>query len=128
MNRLPTPAESAVKHPLRLLHVEDSQADSDLIVRQLARAGYDLCVERVEDAEAMREALAKRDWDVIIADHHLPRFNAATALDVLRESGLDIPFIVVSGTIGEEAAVAMMKSGAHDYLAKDKLARLPPAV
>ncbi len=113
---------------LRLLQVEDSESDARLIVRRLESAGYDVQAERVDNAGELRSALARQAWDVIISDHQLPQFDASAALEVLQESGLDLPFIVVSGTIGEEIAVAMMKAGAHDYLLKENLARLAPVV
>ncbi len=113
---------------LRVLVVEDNESDAALIVRLLERAGYEVRSERVEDADQMRAALERQGWDVIIADYRLPGFDAPGALATLQASGQDIPFIVVSGTIGEQLAVAMMKSGAHDYLMKDNLARLAPAV
>ncbi len=114
--------------PLRLLQVEDCESDAALIARILTRSGYAVDCERVESAQQMREALAQRSWDLIIADYRLPDFGAPPALSVLHESGLDIPFIVVSGAMGEEVAVAMMKAGAQDYLLKHDLARLAPAV
>lgn len=114
--------------PLRLLQVEDSESDAALILRLLQKAGYDIDAERVEDANAMRAALNAREWDIIIADFRLPQFDARAALNVLRETGMDLPFIVVSGTIGEDVAVEMMRSGAQDYLIKGNLARLAPAV
>jgi PAS domain S-box-containing protein/putative nucleotidyltransferase with HDIG domain len=114
--------------PLRVLIVEDSESDAGLIVRQLQGGNYNLVYERVEIAEEMRAALVQSDWDIVIADYHLPRFSAPAALETLKESGRDVPCIIVSGTIGEEKAVAMMKAGAHDYLMKDNLARLVPAV
>jgi PAS domain S-box-containing protein len=113
---------------LRVLQVEDSESDAALIVRLLQKAGYDVRAERVEDADAMRAALARQTWEVIVADYQVPDFDAPIALQVLHETGLDLPFIVVSGTIGEDVAVAMMKAGAHDYLIKGNLARLAPAV
>jgi two-component system, cell cycle sensor histidine kinase and response regulator CckA len=113
---------------LRVLQVEDSESDAALIARLLQKAGYDVCFRRVEDAHGMRAALEGAVWDVIIADHHMSRFDAPGALRILHETGQDIPFLIVSGSIGEELAVAMMKSGAHDYLNKDNLARLVPAV
>jgi two-component system cell cycle sensor histidine kinase/response regulator CckA len=113
---------------LRVLQVEDSESDAALMARILAKAGYDLHAERVDDPEAMRDALARAEWDVIIADHRMGPFDAPGALRVLHETGRDIPFIVVSGSIGEELAVTMMKSGAHDYLLKNNLTRLVPAV
>ena len=114
--------------PLRLLHVEDSAGDAALTERALVRAGYEVLSERVENAAKMRAALAGQSWDLILADYRLPGFDAPAALAILRESGLDIPFIVVSGAIGEELAVAIMRAGAHDYLLKEDLARLGPAV
>jgi PAS domain S-box-containing protein len=113
---------------LAVLIVEDRESDAQLVVRALSQAGYDVVPERVETAAEMRAALAKQAWDVVISDYSLPQFNGPAALTLLHEMGLDIPFIVVSGTIGEETAVAMMKAGAHDYLLKGNLARLAPAV
>ncbi len=114
--------------PLRVLIVEDSESDAALAVRFLVKAGYAVSYERVETAEEMRAALSSQSWEVVISDYNLPQFDAPASLAVLKESGLDIPFIIVSGTVGEETAVAMMKLGAHDYLMKGKLARLAPAV
>ena len=114
--------------PLRVLQVEDSQSDAALIERVLAGAGFAVHSERVESAAEMRAALAKWRWDLIIADYRLPEFGAPSALSLLQETGQDIPFIVVSGAMGEEVAVAMMKAGAQDYLLKHDLARLVPAV
>lgn len=113
---------------LRVLQIEDSESDAALIVRALEKARYQVECVRVEDAAGMRAALAERTWDVIIADYHLPQFDAPAALEILRDSGRDIPFIVVSAIMGEDTAVEMLKSGAHDYLLKDRLARLGPAV
>ncbi len=113
---------------LRVLQVEDSESDAALIVRLLEKSGYIVLAERVEDAEPMRQALARQDWDVVIADYQLPQFDAGVALDILHECGRDIPFIVVSGMIGEDRAVEMMRAGAHDYVLKDRIARLAPAI
>jgi two-component sensor histidine kinase/FixJ family two-component response regulator len=113
---------------IRLLQVEDSESDGLLIVRRLRKAGYEVDALRVETAAQMRAALAGGAWDVVIADYCLPTFSAPLALAVLKELDLDIPFLVVSGAMGEEVAVNMMKAGAHDYLLKDRLERLPPAV
>lgn len=118
----------AMNEPLAVLMVEDSEDDARLILRHLKRSGFDLTWKRVQTEGELREQLVDRDWDVIISDYRLPQFDAPTALQVLQESQLDIPFLVVSGTIGELSAVAMMKAGAHDYLMKDNLARLPEAV
>jgi PAS domain S-box-containing protein len=114
--------------PLRVLMVEDSENDAGLIIRRLQQAGYDLVHERVETADAMRTALAQTDWDIVLADYRMPHFSASAALEILQASGRDLPFIIVSGTIGEEKAVALMKAGAHDYVMKHNLARLVPAV
>ena len=114
--------------PLRVLQVEDSESDAALIVRLLEKAQYEVHSQRVEDAAEMRAALASQTWDVIIADYRLPGFDAPGALRILHETGEDVPFLVVSANIGEALAVEMMRSGAHDYLMKDNLARLAPAV
>jgi PAS domain S-box-containing protein len=114
--------------PLSVLLVEDSEDDALLVVRELRRGGYDVDFERVEVGDAMAAALARRTWDVIIADYSLPGFDAPAAFEVLRAHGADIPFIIVSGTMGEETAVGAMKLGVHDYLLKGKLARLVPVV
>lgn len=114
--------------PLNLLLVEDSQDDALLLLHFLEEGGYAPQYLRVETAGQFQEALERQTWDLILADHNLPRFSGLTALKILQEKELDIPFILVSGAIGEETAVAAMKAGAHDYLLKDKLARLAPAV
>ena len=114
--------------PLRVLLVEDSESDAALIVRHLTMADYDVRWERVETAGQMRAALEQPDWDIVIADYMLPGFDAPAALAILQQTGLDLPFAVVSGHIGEETAVALMKAGAHDYLMKNHLARLAPVV
>ncbi len=113
---------------LRLLIVEDSEDDTLLLVRELQRHGYAPVFERVETAAAMQAALTEQTWDIVIADYVLPHFNALDALQVLKQLNIDLPFIVVSGVIGEETAVAAMKAGAHDYLMKGNLQRLAPAV
>lgn len=114
--------------PLRILLVEDSADDELLLLEHLEVVGYAPSCTRVQDAEAMKQALAAGDWDVVISDYNLPTFKAEEALDILHASGLDIPFVLVSGAIGEERAVAIMKAGAHDYVMKDNLARLAPAI
>ena len=114
--------------PLRVLIVEDSEDDALLVIHELKRGGYDTTFERVETAETMTAALKKQVWDIIIADYRLPHFSAPEALELFHQSGLDLPFIVISGTIGEETAVAIMKAGAHDYLMKGNLTRLVPAI
>jgi PAS domain S-box-containing protein len=111
-----------------VLLVEDSETDAKLVMRELRSTGQDLELERVEDAESMRLALEKGTWDIVISDWSMPRFSARAALEVLKKTGLDLPFIIVSGTVGEELAVDAMRAGAHDYVLKDKLGRLTPAV
>lgn len=117
-----------MSEPLRLLQVEASASDAALTEGALTKAGYTVHSERVVNAPQMRTALAKQSWDLIVADYRLPQFDAKSALSLLHESGHDIPFIVVSGALGEELAVSMMKAGAQDYLLKRNLARLAPAV
>lgn len=99
-----------------------------LLTRHLSRAGYELISDRVDTAEAMKAALKTREWDVILCDYSMPHFNALQALELMKEIKLDIPFIIISGTIGEAAAVEGMRAGAHDYLMKDGLIRLVPAI
>jgi len=114
--------------PLRALIVEDRAADAEMILRELRRGGFDTAYERVETAEALRAALARQPWDIVLSDYYLPAFDAPGALAVLQSSGIDVPFIVVSGSVGEDTAVAAMRVGATDYIMKDRLQRLPPAV
>ncbi len=113
---------------LNVLLVEDSEEDAEMIVQALRSGGYEIHSQRVESAAQMTAALARQAWDVLISDYSLPQFNGRAALELLKNSGLDLPFLAVSGTCGEEVAVEMMKSGAHDYLMKDNLKRLVPAV
>ena len=117
-----------MKKPLRILVVEDSEDDALLMMRELRRAGFDPHFERVETPVAMEAALDRQDWDIILADYSLPAFDALTALALVKGKDLDLPFIIVSGVIGEETAVAAMRAGAHDYIMKGHLARLAPAV
>jgi PAS domain S-box-containing protein/putative nucleotidyltransferase with HDIG domain len=113
---------------LSILIVEDSEDDALLIIRQFKKAGYDTIFKRVETAYQMKTALKDASWDLVISDYNLPEFDAPSALTLLQESGQDIPFIVVSGVIGEETAIALMKAGANDYVMKNNLMRLIPAV
>ena len=113
---------------LKVLLVEDSEEDSLLMLRELCRGGYTPLQRRVETAPDLRQALRDQQWDVILSDYRMPAFDAPGALEVLHQSGQDIPFIIVSGKIGEDLAVAAMKSGASDYLMKGNLARLVPVV
>ncbi len=114
--------------PLRALIVEDSEDDALLLVEELRQGGYAPEFVRVEESGPMREELAKKNWDVVFSDFTMPRFSAFDALAQLHRSELDIPFIIVSGTIGEDRAVAAMKAGAHDYVLKGHLKRLVPAM
>ncbi len=113
---------------LRVLIVEDSEDDTFLVLRALRRGGYNVDYLRVDTPTAMQAALAEELWDIVIADYTLPEFSAPDALKLLQSQQQDVPFIIVSGTIGEEVAVAAMKAGAHDYLIKGQLTRLVPAV
>ncbi|HSB01357.1 MAG TPA: response regulator, partial [Anaerolineales bacterium] len=113
---------------MRILIIEDSKDDALLILREVQRGGYEVESERVESADVMREALTRQRWDLIICDFSLPRFSAPKALELLKKSGYDIPFIIVSGTIGEESAVNALKAGAHDFIIKGNFARLLPAI
>lgn len=112
---------------LHVLQIEDSEEDAALIVRALRRGHYDLLATRVDTQGAMNAALCK-PWDLVLADWSLPQFSALAALEMLKRQGFDLPFIIVSGKISEEAAVAAMKAGAHDYVMKDNLSRLVPAI
>lgn len=114
--------------PLRILLVEDSPDDADLILFELNNAASVAVSERVETAGQMRAAVKKGGWDVVISDFNLPGFGAHEALAVLRETEADVPFIIVSGCIGEESAVSLMREGASDFVMKEKLARLVPAI
>ncbi|MBN1828520.1 MAG: HD domain-containing protein [Deltaproteobacteria bacterium] len=114
--------------PLKTLIIEDSEEDCLLITRFLRKHGFNLDIHRIETKEALRDMLDRDSWDLILCDYTLPRMNARDALACYRENNLDIPFIVVSGTIGEEVAVEMMVSGAHDYVMKNRLNRLAPAI
>ena len=113
---------------LRILLVEDSEDDALLLFMELRDGGYEPLYKRVETLEAMSRAIEEERWDLIISDYSLPAFNGLDALRLYREKELDIPFIVVSGAIGEETAVKLMRLGAHDYIMKKNLTRLAPAV
>jgi signal transduction histidine kinase len=114
--------------PLRVLMVEDSDEDTELVIQELRGGGYDVSFERVDTPQAMSATLENRAWDVVICDFSVPHFGCAGALRLLRGRNLDTPFIYVSGTIGEETAVAALKQGAHDYVMKGSLQRLLPAI
>lgn len=113
---------------LRVLIVEDSDDDTTLILRELSLEGYEVEHQRVESAASLREALAQDSWDLLICDHALPTFDSFAALKVVQEVDGDLPFIVVSGKIGEESAVEAIRAGANDYIMKDRMKRLGSAV
>jgi signal transduction histidine kinase len=117
-----------VNTPLQVLFVEDSENDAALLQLELERAGYETNCRRVETADSMDAALEEQRWDFVIADYVMPRFGGLEALALVKRKGLDLPFIIVSGHITEDTAVAAMKAGAHDYVMKDKPQRLAPAV
>ncbi len=118
----------AMTDPLNLLLIEDVEDDALLVLRELRRGGFHPVWQRVETLEELQVALGQKQWDLVISDYRLPRFNAPNALKAVREYHQSLPFILVSGTIGEVLAVEMMKAGANDYVMKDNLKRLPEAV
>jgi len=114
--------------PLNVLIVEDSADDAELLLRELRRGDYDAQFERVDSSTAMSAALDRKAWDVVICDYSLPHFSGVDALRLLRARSSEIPFIFLSGTIGEDAAVAALKEGPQDYIMKGNLMRLLPAI
>src|SRR6266700_233688 len=114
--------------PLRVLMIEDSEDDAALLLRELRRGSYDVAFERVDLPDALKSALDKHTWDLIVSDFSMPHFSGTDALRLLRAKGSEVPFIFVSGTRGEETAVAALQDGAQDYLMKTNLKRLVPAV
>ncbi|MGB5105305.1 MAG: ATP-binding protein [Candidatus Zixiibacteriota bacterium] len=114
--------------PIRVLLVEDSENDVSLLLRELRRSGYEPEYVRVEQAEEMNRELHSRNWDAIISDYTMPGFSGMDALTILKDSGLDIPFMIVSGSIGEDRAVEVMRAGAKDYIMKGNLRRLTAAI
>ena len=113
---------------MRVLLVEDSEDDAALLVRELRRGGYDARVLRVETPEAMNAALDAEDWDIVLADYVLPRFSALGALVLLKKRGIDLPLIIVTGSVGEGIALAVTKAGARDYIMKGDTSRLSAAI
>ena len=119
---------ASAKRKLQVLIVEDLPTDAELLVRELQRFGYLVTYKRVDSAQTLREALDQPGWDIVLSDFAMPRFTGLKALELVKASGLDLPFLLVSGTVGEDVAVEAMRAGAQDYLGKDRLARLAPAV
>ena len=117
-----------VTKALHILLIEDSDDDAQLMLRELRRIGYDVDAQRIETAEELRSALSLRDWDLVLCDYSLPHLDPPQALEIIKSAGLDLPFIIVSGTIGEESAISALKAGAHDFIIKGKYARLGPAI
>jgi PAS domain S-box-containing protein len=117
-----------MKSPLRVLLVEDREEDAVLVLETLRRGGCEPEFERVQDAEAMREALCRKEWDLVLSDYEMPAFSGPEAIEILRETCPDIPLLVISGKIGEDVAVETLKKGAQDYLLKQNLTRLVPAI
>jgi two-component system cell cycle sensor histidine kinase/response regulator CckA len=117
-----------MKAIMRVLFVEDSEDHVSLAVDHLRNYGFDPVYERVETAPDLIAALKRKIWDVVISDYSMPKFNGTAALKIFQESRLDIPFICVSGSLGEERAVEMMRAGAHDYIVKDSISRLAPSI
>src|SRR6266478_2892483 len=114
--------------PLCVLVIEDSEDDAVMVLRELKRAGYDVDSKRVDSSDALKASLAARQWDLIVSDFSMPRFSGTDALKLVRSTGSDAPFIFISGTMGEDTAVAALKDGAQDYLIKTNLKRLALAV
>jgi signal transduction histidine kinase len=114
--------------PLRVLMIEDSEDDAALLLRELRRGSYDVVFERVDLPDTLNSALDTKTWDLVVSDFSMPHFSGTDALRLLRATGSEVPFIFVSGTMGEETAVAALQDGAQDYLVKTNLKRLVPAV
>jgi PAS domain S-box-containing protein len=126
--KMNTPSNISNSQSLRVLIVEDSEDDALLEIRELKKGGYNPVYERVETAAAMKKALKEKQWDIILCDYKMPQFSGKQAIALLKETNIDIPLIIVSGTVGEETAIECMRSGAHDYVMKDSLSRLCPAI
>ena len=112
--------------PVRILIIEDNESDAALIIRHLKKAGKEIACEVIDTELQLESAFENQEWDFVICDYSLPQFNALAALKIIQTKKFEIPFIVVSGTVGEETAVGLMKAGVHDYIMKDNLARLVP--
>lgn len=114
--------------PLRILLIEDSEEDAELLLAEIENGGFDIAHRRVDSAKAIVDALATNQWDIVISDYTLPQFNGLEAIEIVRQHDPDLPFIITSGNIGEDIAVEAMRAGAHDYLMKNNLSRLTPAI
>lgn len=114
--------------PIRILLIEDLEDDALLLLHEVRRGGFDPVCERVDNPQGMLAALDGNAWDIIISDHRMPHFSAPAALNILKKSGIDLPFIIVSGTMGEDLAVEALKAGANDYIIKGSFSRLIPAI
>jgi DNA-binding NtrC family response regulator len=117
-----------MRTPLRVLIVEDNDDDAQLVLVRLRRAGYEPDYVRVDSKDSLLKALQRLDWQIVISDYAMPGFSGLEALHILRKYDPNIPFILVSGTVGEETAVEAMRTGANDYIIKDNLTRLVPAI
>ncbi len=117
-----------IERELRALIVEDDPNDAELLLRELGRVGFRVVHERVQTGPTMQEALARETWDIVLSDYSMPEFSALDALDVLSKSGVQIPFLIISGTIGEETAVTALQAGAQDFLVKGRLSRLESSI
>jgi two-component system cell cycle sensor histidine kinase/response regulator CckA len=117
-----------MSEPLRVLFVDDSEEDVFFLLRELRKGGFEPYHKRVDDAASLRTLLQTEEWQIVISDFHMPDFDGLMALQIFKEAGRDIPFILVSAIVGEETAVLAMKQGVHDYIMKRNLARLVPVV
>jgi response regulator RpfG family c-di-GMP phosphodiesterase len=126
--RLRLNREMAANKSLHILLIEDSDDDAQLMLRELHRIGYEVNSQRIETANELHIALAEHEWDLVLCDYSLPHLDPPQALEIIKSAGLDLPFIIVSGTIGEESAISALKAGAHDFIIKGKYARLAPAI
>src|SRR5208337_88463 len=123
-----TASKISNQQSLQVLMIDDSENDVLLIIRQLKKGGYNPVYERVETAAAMKKALKEKQWDIILCDYKMPKFNAPSAIAVLKSANIDIPLIIVSGTIGEDVAIECMRLGAHGYIMNGNLSRLCPVI
>src|SRR5439155_24665582 len=126
--RRPCRPERTMTRSLRVLILEDNENDAELLLRELRRQNYEPDHLRVDTPQGMNDALDREPWSLIISDYSMPQFTAMHALEILKRRNVDLPFIIVSGTVGEETAAIAMKTGAHDFLTKGKLTRLGAAV